>query len=86
MGHDLREVIMMHAEMTRKPIEKAKFALKMAEKEMKKMIEKKKAHEIIRHSFNVSPRSCCPKLFTAILSDRPVPKHNKPLSHMIRPV
>lgn len=38
------------------------------------------------HDLNLSPRSCCPRLFKAISDEIPEVKHNQPLSHMVRPV
>ena len=84
-GYDLRETILKYAIWNRRASTKIKRLMKEADKEAKEQIELKKHHEVIRQVFNVSPRSCCPKLFRAVLSDRGSLKHNKPLSHMIRP-
>jgi hypothetical protein len=40
----------------------------------------------IAKQLNLETQSCCPKLFRALNPDIPDVKHNKPLSHMIRPM
>jgi hypothetical protein len=44
-----------------------------------------KGKEIARQ-LNLETQSCCPKLFRALNPDIPEVKHNKPLSHLIRPM
>jgi len=75
---NLREEIEKHNEKFMRRKEKATTTNEMSE-------ITKRGIQITR-DLNLSPRSCCPKLFNAISDEIPEVKHNQPLSHMIRPV
>ena len=81
---NLRDEIEKHHEMIikRRLAKRQKSEVKMQKKDSE-AITKGKA---IAKTLNISPKSCCPRLFNALNPDIPEVKHNKPLSHMIRPM
>jgi len=76
----------------REEIEKFSVKIELRRKRSEAPAVKKESEIVTRgkeiaKELNLSPRSCCPRLFNALNTDDvPETKHNKPLSHMVRSV